>query len=463
MANESTVRESKVDWITIGLYLGIVILGWINLYSTSRSDDPSFINFNSYHGKEAIFLMGSFVMGVLVLFMDTKFLEFVSYIYYGLTILALVAVLFVSKVSGATSWFEVGGVKIQPTEFAKVATLMALAKTMSRYNFSLKNRSDLLTVLGIVFLPMALVLAQNDAGSALVFCCLILVFYREGLHPLILLALLLITIVGFVSLVFSTHKLLPVYLLIPLLILGFISYWYIFRRRFIMVHIVALGFLLVIPFTVTMVVKDYQSARFRVLVASDEEIKNDEALKKVSYNYIQSLVAVGSGKLLGKGFGKSTHTRGDFVPEEHTDYIHCVFGEEHGFVGSTTLILLFFLLVARVIYISENSKTVYARVFGYGVAAILIIHVVVNIGMSIGLVPTIGIPLPFFSYGGSSVIAFSLMLFILMNHYSYRSNILSGGSGVNYSSKGGFTPPLRRPAPSGKDSPPVKNSPSIKG
>jgi rod shape determining protein RodA len=451
MASETTVRESKVDWITIALYMGIVILGWINLYSTSASDNPSVFNFNSHHGKQAFFLLGSLGMGILVLFMDTKFVEFVSYIFYGATILALVAVLGVSKVNAAASWFEIGGVKIQPTEFAKVATLMALAKTMSRYNFSLKNRSDVLIILGIIGLPMILVLAQNDAGSALVFCSLILVFYREGLHPLILLGLLLVVAVGFISLMFSTEKWLPLYLLIPLLLVGFISFWYIFRRRFLGFHLLVLFFLVSIPFTVTFVVKDYQSARFRVLVASDDEIararKDDPALKKVSYNYIHALVAVGSGKVLGKGFGKSTHTRGDFVPEEHTDYIHCVFGEEHGFVGSTALILLFFLMVARVIYVAENSKTIYARVFGYGVASIFIIHVVVNIGMSIGVVPTIGIPLPFFSYGGSSVIAFSLMMFLLMNHYSYRTNILSSGNAPNYSSRGGFTPPVRKPTP----------------
>lgn len=449
MATESTVRESKVDWITTLLYLLIVGVGWVNLYSTSMNDDASFINFSSHHGKEAIFILASFVIGIFVLFMDTKFLEIVSYIFYGLTILALLAVLGVSKVSGAASWFEVGGVKIQPTEFAKVATLMALAKFMSRYNFSLKNRSDVLTMLGIVGLPMLLVLAQNDAGSALVFSSLVLVFYREGLHPLLLIGLLLLALVGYISLVFSGNPLLPVYLGIPLTLIVFFSYWVLFRRRFAVIHLAVLVFLIMIPFTATKVLKNYQSARFRVLVASEEEIKNDEALKGVYYNYIQSLVAVGSGRVWGKGFGQSTHTRGDFVPEEHSDYIHCVFGEEHGFVGSTVLLILFFLFVARVIYVAENSKTVYARVFGYGVASIFIIHIVVNIGMSIGVVPTIGIPLPFLSYGGSSMLAFSLMVFILMNHYSYRTNILStgGSSGPSFNAaRGGYSPPPRKPA-----------------
>jgi rod shape determining protein RodA len=424
--SEAMVRDSKIDWITLGLLLLIMVMGWLNLYSISSTDNPSFLNFNTYHGKEAVFLLAALALGGLILFMDTKFVEFVSYFAYGFSILALVGLFLFSKVTnGAASWFEIGGVKIQPTEFAKVATLMALAKFMSRYNFSLKNRNDVLTMVGIVFLPMALVLLQNDAGSALVFVGLVLVFFREGMHPLIMIGGLLLTAVGAVSLLFSTSKYLPLYIAVPLLLLFAFSWYYLFRRRFIVIHLLLWAFLVMIPFTATKVLKPYQSARFRVLVASEAEMKSDKELGKVSYNYIQSLVAVGSGKIWGKGFGGSTHTRGDFVPEEQTDYIHCVFSEEHGFVGSFVLITLFFLLVVRVAYLAENSKTAYARVFGYGVATILMIHITVNLGMSIGVVPTIGIPLPFFSYGGSSAISFTTMMFILMNHYSYRTNILT--------------------------------------
>jgi rod shape determining protein RodA len=425
MANETMVRESKIDWITIGLYLAMVIVGWLNLYSTSSEDDASFINFTTFHGKQAVFLLFSMGFGALVLFLDTKFLEFTSYILYGIVLGLLVAVIFISKVtSGANSWFEIGGFKIQPTEFAKVTTVMALAKFMSRYNFSLKNRSDVLITLGIIGVPMILVLAQNDAGSALVFASLILVLYREGLHPLVVVGLIVLVLVGVISLLFSTTKYLPIYLAIPILLLLAGSYVYLFGQRFLALHILVAVFLLAIPFSVTKIVKPYQSARFRVLVASDAEIKQDSALKAVYYNYMHSLVAVGSGGLWGKGYGNSTHTRGDFVPEEHTDYIHCVYSEEHGFVGSTLLLIVYFLMGARVLYIAENSKTAYARVLGYGVAVILMIHILVNVGMSIGVVPTIGIPLPFFSYGGSAVISFSMMFFILMNHYSYRMNIL---------------------------------------
>ncbi len=439
-SNDAMVRDSKVDWITLGLLLLIIGMGWLNLYSISRTDDPSFFNFSTYHGKQAVFLLAGLAIGTLILFMDTKFVEFVSYIAYGAAIVALIAVFLFSRAThGASSWFEVAGIKIQPTEFAKVATLMALAKFMSRYNFNLKNRSDVLTMLGIVFLPMALVLLQNDAGSSLVFLGLVLVFFREGLHPLIMIGGILLAVVGAISLLFSTNPYMWVYLAVPLIGIFTYSFLYLFRRRFLGLHLGILLFLILIPFTVTKVVKPYQSARFRVLVTpekdmkhvnakgkkGDTEKKEDKELKAVYYNYIQSLVAVGSGKLWGKGFGGSTHTRGDFVPEEQTDYIHCVFSEEHGFVGSSVLIILFFLLVVRVIHLAENSKTVYARVFGYGVATILMIHITINIGMSLGVVPTIGIPLPFFSYGGSSILASTTMMFILMNHYSYRHNILT--------------------------------------
>ena len=461
MATNETLRESKIDWITIGLYFIIVLLGWLNLYSTSKDEATSLLNFSTYHGKEAFFILASFVLGILIMFLDTKFLEFLSYFFYGFCILLLLAVLLVVSVNGASSWFEIGGVKIQPTELAKVATLMALAKFMSRFNFSLKNRNDLLIAVGIVALPIVLVLAQNDAGSALVFMGLVIVFYREGLHPLVLIGGILLVAVAAISLLFSTTHALPFYIAPFVVIIIAYSFVSIFRWRFLMFHLAALVFLIAIPFGVTKVVKPYQSARFRVLVAPDPKITNPEEelakqeafakmtpeqkrkrveekkieddgkreLKKVHYNYLHSLVAVGSGGVLGKGFGNSTHTRGDFVPEEHTDYIHCVWSEEHGFVGSSILLILFFSLVARIFYVAENSKSDYARVYGYGVGAILMIHVIVNIGMSIGVVPTIGIPLPFFSYGGSSMLSFSMMIFILINNYSYRTNVLASSAG----------------------------------
>lgn len=423
------VRESKIDWLTILLYLAIVVLAWVNLYSTSKEDDASIINFATFHGKQAIWILGSIGMGILILLLDTKFLELTSYVFYGVTIALLIVVLFIGKaegaaVSGAQSWIPLGGFKLQPTEFAKIATLMALAKYMSRYNFNLYKRFDLSVALGIVFLPMMLVVLQNDAGSGLVFFSLIFVFYREGMSPLVLIVLFITGIVGSISIIWGTFMVTKILLTIGVFMLIGLSFFFLAKRKYLSLHIAALLFLVMISWVPNYVVKPHHTARMRVLVASQEKINADDDLEAVYYNLRGSLVAIGSGSIWGKGFGNGTHTRGDFVPEEHTDFIHCVVGEEHGFAGSTLLIILFLLLIGRVFYLAENSKTTYARVLGYGIGSILFFHMFINIGMTIGLLPTVGIPLPFFSYGGSSMIAFSLMLFILMNHFSYRRNVL---------------------------------------
>ena len=427
------VRDSKIDWITLLLYLLTVCLGWFNLYSISYEDDPSIINFNSHHGKQAVFILISLGVGIFILFLDTKFLEFLSYIVLGLSMVTLMAVLFMSKVGGASSWFVVGGIKIQPTEFAKVATLMALAKYMSRFNFSFNRLQDFLLACAAVAVPAGMVLLQNDAGSALVFTGLIFMLYREGLNPLFLVGFFVVGIVGIVSIMLSTTPGATGIIIAILIVLTAASavFLALTNRTRLIVVAVGLGvFLAAIPLTINLVVKPYQSARIRVLVASDEQVlkekkAGDHSLYNAGYQLRESLVAIGSGGISGKGFGNGTHTRGDFVPAEHTDYIYCVIGEEHGFMGSVTVLILYLLLLARIIFLAENSKSRYARVYGYGAASIIFMHVFVNVGMTIGLLPTIGIPLPFFSYGGSSVIAFSIMLFILMNHYSYRTNILN--------------------------------------
>jgi rod shape determining protein RodA len=208
-------------------------------------------------------------------------------------------------------------------------------------------------------------------------------------------------------------------------LVGLASWFFVFRFRFWVLHLVAILFLAGMPFIASSVLKPHQSARLRVLTASAKEIRSDSTLKGVHWQLQHSLLAIGSGGVAGKGYQNSTHTRGDFVPEEHTDYIFCVASEEHGFVGSMVVLILFFLFLWRMIYMAEHAKSKYAQVYGYGVAAIIFMHVFVNIGMALGLLPTIGIPLPFLSYGGSSMISFTMMVFVLQNHYSYRSNILS--------------------------------------
>jgi len=422
------VRESRIDWITLGLLLLTMLLGWFNMYSVSVEEDASIINMTTHHGKQAVFILASLGLGALIMFLDTKFLEITSMYIFGASMILLAAVLFVSKVSGASSWFAIGGIKIQPTEFAKVATLMALAKVISKHNFTFARTQDFFLAAGLVLVPMGLVLLQNDAGSAIVFAGLIFMLYREGLHPLFLLLIFLIGFVGIIAIIFSTTPLVNGYLILGLVVAtaGVSVFFVMTNRTKMILPAVGVGlFLVIIPLTINFAIKPYQSARIRVLVASEEQIQKEESLKKVNYNLEESLVAIGSGGLTGKGYRQGTHTRGEFVPEEHTDFIFCVIGEEHGFLGSSVVLILFLCLLGRIIYISENSKSRYARAYGYGVASIIFMHVFVNVGMTLGVLPTIGIPLPFYSKGGSSMLAFTSMVFILMNHYSYRTNILN--------------------------------------
>ncbi|MCB9234578.1 MAG: rod shape-determining protein RodA [Bacteroidia bacterium] len=417
-------REVTIDWVTILLYLFLTVAGWINVYSTSGGTDVSPFDLDTYHGKQLLFIGVSFVLGIIILALDTKFTEFISYGVFGLTMLALVGVLFVGKVTkGATSWFQVGGFSLQPAEFAKIATLMALGKFMSRYNFSLGKLYDVLIAGGMVLFPMMIILLQNDAGSALVFASMIFIFFREGMNPLIMVAGIIVALVAVISLLTASIAFSWIIILGVLLAVAIVSF-VLLRGRFLGLHVAGFVFLAVVALVPSQLLKDYQRLRIEVLVASEEEIGQSKDLQKVAYNLRESMVAIGSGGLTGKGYGNATHTRGDFVPEEHTDYIFCVVGEEHGWIGSAAVLVAFFLLIWRIIFMAENSKSKYARIYGYGVASILFFHVFINVGMTIGLVPTVGIPLPFFSYGGSSFIAFSCMVFMMINHYAYRVNIL---------------------------------------
>lgn len=424
-------RGLEIDWLTLLMYLLIVSLGWINLYSTSGEEGSAILTLNSYHGREAIFIIASVVIGIIILLLDVKFIDFLSYFIYGAAIVLLLATLVLSKsTGGATSWINLGVFKLQPTEFAKVATLLALSKWISRFNFSMDRLMEVLIPVGIVVLPMLLVLLQNDAGSALVFCSLIFVLFREGLHPLFLLALFLEVVIGVIAIIFD-HV--PFYWLIEIVVFAILialSWFFVFKRKFLVPHFIAIG-ILVFSIGAAKVVlqleilKPHHVARIQVLTSNEEKIRKDDNLRAVNYHLQQTKVAIGSGGMTGKGYRNATHSGGDFVPEEHTDYIFCVWAEEHGFVGSAALIILFFLFLLRILYLAENSKTKNGRVFGYGVVSIFFFHLMINLAMTIGLFPTIGIPLPFMSYGGSSMISFSTMIFIMLNHYHYRANILS--------------------------------------
>lgn len=424
-------RGVEIDWLTLGMYLLLVLVGWVNLYSTSAEEGEAIFSLSSFHGREAVFILGSIVIGIVILLLDVKFIDFLSYFIYGAAIVLLMATLVLSKsTGGATSWINLGVFKLQPTEFAKVATLLALSKWISRFNFSMDRFMEVAIAAGMVVLPMLLVLLQNDAGSALVFISLIFVFFREGLHPLVLVALIIEAVIGVVAIIFDHVAFYWLMEIGVFVILIGLTWFLVFRRKFLVPHILALVILVGSVGAAKLVLelellKPHHVARILVLTSSEEKIKKDDNLRAVNYHLQQTKVAIGSGGMTGKGYRNATHSGGDFVPEEHTDYIFCVWAEEHGFVGSAALIIFYFLFLLRILYLAENAKTKNARVFGYGVVSILFFHLLINLAMTIGLFPTIGIPLPFMSYGGSSMISFSTMIFIMINHYHYRANILS--------------------------------------
>jgi rod shape determining protein RodA len=425
-------KSFDFDWVSIVLCMLLALGGWVAIYAVSSHAGlatvegvvaPAKSLLSTEHGKQLMWIGISAIIALIILAMDNRFLEALSYIFYGGTIVLLLSVFVIGKeVNGAHSWIAIGGFSLQPTELAKVATAMALAKYMSSLNFSLENRNDLLSAAGIVLLPMLITLLQNDTGSALVFGSFLFIFYREGLTPLIPISLLLI---GFVCILtlgvgnqWITAGVLGGLTIVSFYILYNKKYW----QRWLGLHASVLVMALVLSFSTNFIVlkvlQTHQRNRIMVLFNPNVDPRG------LGYNSIQSKIAIGSGGLFGQGIWQGKYTKNKFVPKQSTDFIFCTVGEEGGWIGSTVLLLMFFGLILRVRYLGEHSKTKYARIYGYGVMSILFFHVFVNIGMAIGLVPVIGIPLPFYSYGGSSLLAFTILIFVLINHFSYRSTIL---------------------------------------
>jgi rod shape determining protein RodA len=411
------------DSITLFLYLGLVLLGWLTIFAvTSTSGDIGLFDSSYAHGKQFLWIGISVVVALIVLVLDNRFLEGSSYVVYGISMTMLILVLFFgAEVNGAKSWLVIAGQRFQPSEFAKVATAMALARYMSTQNFSFNNLSQALVAFSIILLPGLIVILQNDTGSALVFGSFLIVFFREGLNPLIPILLLTLAGVAIVTLWLGSWMIAAGIIAV----VAAISFLYFFEKRHwgrtLINHLLVLVVLCGFSFSINLIVsqlKEHQ--RNRILVWFNPDV--DPQGK--GYNVIQSKIAIGSGGLSGKGFLQGNYTKYKFVPKQETDFIFCTIGEERGWLGASAIVLLFFALIWRSKFLAENSKTRYARVYGYSVVSILFFHVMVNVGMTIGLMPVIGIPLPFFSYGGSSLLAFTVMIFILVNLYSYRATVL---------------------------------------
>lgn len=420
-------KSFDFDLITISLFALLAFMGWLTIYAvTSATGTTDPLALNEEHGRQMMWIGISLVAGFIVLMLDIRFLEGISYIAYGAAILTLIAVLFIGKeVNGAKSWLIIGGVQFQPSEFAKLATAMALAKYMSSVGFSLKHPREFLIAAAIIILPALVIIAQNDTGSALVFGSFIFVFFREGLNPILPIFILLVATIAILTLGLENQ------IIMMGIIAGFIILSYVFtfsKKQAIksaIIHVFAAAFFIGLSYsTQSIVSKMPEHHQKRIMVLFNPEIDPRGA----GYNVIQSKIAIGSGGLSGKGFLQGNYTKYKFVPKQETDFIFCTIGEEYGWLGTSFVLIVFFLLLARLRFMSENAKTRFARIYGYSVLSILFFHVMINVGMTIGLVPVIGIPLPFFSYGGSSLLAFSILLAIMVNLYSYRVSILGSKS-----------------------------------
>lgn len=408
MKNQSI--GNSIDWITILIYIALVIMGWMTIYSASLPiEETSIFDLSQIYGRQMLFIGLAIPLIFIVLFTDAKIFERLSFVFYGVGIILLLG-LFVFGVTkkGQTNWYQFGGFGFQPSEFVKIATGLLLAKYISYSQINFKFTKHQIIGLAIIGLPVFLILLQPDAGSAMIFISLIFVLNREGLPSWYFISGIVAIVLFFASLVIQ-----PLYVVIALAIIMIIHY--IFNRKISRNPIVyGLLFLVMTAFTYSVsyvydsVLEPHQKDRINVLIGDNVDMQNE------GYNLNQSMIAIGSGGLTGKGYLEGTQTKGGFVPEQHTDYIFTTVGEEWGFIGSFTVIALFVALFLRIIYLAENQKTKFSRVYGYCVATYLFTHFFVNIAMLIKLFPTIGVPLPFFSYGGSSLWSFTILLFIFI-------------------------------------------------
>lgn len=428
MSQESN-QIGKLDWITVGLYALFVLLGWMSIYSAVYNPeaplwifDEAFYTSNA--GRQLIWIGTSLVLIMLIFALDFRFFESFAVFIYAAFMLALIAVPFLGvTINGSHSWFKLGGITIQPAEFAKTATALLLAKYLNDPQVNLTKWMNQWRSALIIALPMLLIIGSNETGSALVFASFIILLYREGLpgeYPGLLIAL--------IALFVSSLLLSPLTIFISLLFLAslFVIILPIYQRRLPQTYVRIAGAIAIImamstlvDWVVNHVLKEHQRNRIKVLLDPSFDTRG------LGYQVTQSKIAIGSGGFWGKGYLGGTQTKFDFVPEQSTDFIFCTIGEEFGFVGVMAVIILFLFFLWRLLYLADQQRSRFARAYGFGVVGILFFHFLVNIGMTIGLMPIMGIPLPFFSYGGSSLWSFTILLFIFLKLDAHRSDMLS--------------------------------------
>jgi rod shape determining protein RodA len=414
----------RLDWLSILIFILLVAIGWVNIYSSTYSEgQENVFDFSTIYGKQLMFIFINIVLIIVILALESNFFERFSSIIYVISLLLLVGLfLFGTTISGATSWYNLGFFNLQPSELAKVATALALAKYLSDIQTDIKKNKDQLFAFLIILIPAVLVIPQPDPGSALVFFSLIFVLFREG-TSIFYLGLGISAILIFVcTLMFGT-------IWITFFLGLLLGLFLLLKKQSMKIPVVpvAIVFISTILFSLSVsflfenVFEQRHRDRFSLWLGLEKDTnKLEEIRKTIGYNTYQSEKAIESGGIFGKGFLEGTRTKGDFVPEQHTDYIFTTVGEEWGFMGTTTVIVLFTLLLLRLVYLAERQKNAFNRMYGYGVISILFIHYFINIGMVIGVLPTIGIPLPFFSYGGSGLLGFTALLFIFLKMDSNR-------------------------------------------
>ncbi len=412
--------KNNIDWISVVIFISLVIMGWLNIYSSSLSSvtgDTSIFDLSQFYGKQLLYIGLAFPLILMILFVEGKFYEKYSSVIYTVSMLSIAGLfVFGKSVKGQANWYSFGSFGIQPSEFAKAATALALAKYLSDVQVNLKNLNHQMIAMAIVFFP-ALLIGIHDPGSALVYAIFFVVLYREGLPGWYLMTGF-IAIILFVLMLITNNPFIVIGIAFLVLAINY------YRSRLIDRNLIASGIVLVIialfsfsvSFVFNNIFKQHHRDRFNILLGKQVDMKG------IGYNIHQSEIAIGSGGWIGKGYLEGTQTKGGFVPEQHTDYIFTTVGEEWGFLGSLVVIGLFVALFLRIIYLAERQKTKFSRVYGYCVAGILFTHFFINIAMVAGVFPTVGIPLPFFSYGGSGLWGFTILLFIFLKMDANKIN-----------------------------------------
>jgi len=419
MRPRSNILQS-LDWPLILMYIAMVIFGWINIYAAVYNvEHQSMLDISQSYGKQMIWIASSIILALVILIIDAKFYTVFSYFIYGFMLLMLVVVLvFGKEVAGSKSWLEIGNFALQPAEFMKFATALALSRYLSGMNIDLKNFRELAKAMVIIAIPVLLIELQNDTGTALVFVSFAIVFYRQGMPGTILLIGVSVLVLFFLTLLIQNLILVALLAVVTAVLLFLINRTPANIALIIMLFLGSVAFVYSVDYGFNNIMKPHQQMRVNVMLGKETDLLG------AGYNVHQSLIAIGSGGFTGKGFLQGTQTKYNFVPEQSTDFIFCTIGEEWGFIGSVAVVVLFAAMLIRLLKLAERQRSLFSKIYGYCVFSIIFFHFSINIGMTLGLFPVIGIPLPFFSYGGSSLWAFTTLLFIFLKLDADRLNVL---------------------------------------